>query len=82
MNIVLPASAWEDIDASTEALLDRWLVQEGEGVEKGQALASAVLVKSTLDIESPAAGRLRRILVGPGERFLRGQALAELEVSP
>lgn len=82
MNIALPVSAWEGIDETTEALLDRWLVQEGEAVHQGQALASAVLVKSTLDIESPAAGRLHRILVEPGERFQRGQALAVLEVSP
>lgn len=70
---------WEGVDPNVQALLDAWLVAEGAGVEAGQAIARVVLVKTTLQVEAPASGRLRDIAVQPGDTFARGQALARIE---
>lgn len=82
MNIGLSDAAWEGVEPTVEALLDHWLVQEGDRVHRGQLLAVAVLVKASLDIEAPADGRVARILVGAGQTFRQGQALATLEPVP
>lgn len=82
MNIGLPDAAWEGVDPTVEALVDRWLVQEGETVRRGQPLVTVVLVKTSHDIGSPADGRLDRILVAAGHTFQQGQPLATLEPLP
>lgn len=82
MDITLPDAAWEGVDAQVEALVDRWLVQEGDAVRRGQPLATVVLVKSSQDIEAPADGRVTRLLVAAGDTFGRAQPVATLEPSP
>ncbi len=77
--VLLDAAFWEGIDPATEALLDAWLVAPGDAVEAGQALGRAVLVKSTLDIAAPAAGRVHSLLVQAGSSFARGTTLAMLQ---
>ncbi len=74
----LPADHWSGVDEGVQALLDRWLVAEGARVSAGQAVARAVLVKSTLDIVAPADGVLERILVPAGASFAREQAIGWL----
>ncbi len=76
--VTLKAEAWEGVDAAVEALVDKWLVQEGDTVRMGQALANVVLVKSNLEISAPAAGRVAQILVPAGSTFARGQPIATL----
>jgi biotin carboxyl carrier protein len=78
VSITLPDAVWEGVDAGAQALLDRWLVDEGASVAAGDTVARAVLVKATIDIVAPAAGVVQRVLVPAGENFARGQALAEL----
>lgn len=82
MNITLPETAWEGIEPTVEALVDRWLVQEGDAVRRGQPLATVVLVKTSQDIEAPADGRVTHILVGVGHTFHRCQPVATLEPQP
>ena len=77
-DVALPMEAWQDVEPGTEALLDEWLVQEGERVAAGQVLAKVVLVKATLDVAAPAAGIVDRILVAADATFKPGQALARL----
>jgi pyruvate/2-oxoglutarate dehydrogenase complex dihydrolipoamide acyltransferase (E2) component len=81
MDITLPEAAWEGVDANVEALVDRWHVQEGDAVRRGQPLATVVLVKSSQDIEAPADGRVTRLLVAAGDTFGRSQPVATLEPS-
>ncbi len=50
----------------TEATVTAWLREEGAWVEKGQALFTLEHEKATLEIESPASGRLH-ILASVGE---------------
>ncbi len=76
--ITLSADAWKDIDPGTEALLDKWLVAEGDTVRAGQVLANAVIVKANQDIVAPTDGRVEKILVKTEETFAQGKAIAVL----
>ncbi|RYF38713.1 MAG: biotin attachment protein [Comamonadaceae bacterium] len=78
VDVVLPAAAWEGVEAGVQALADQWLVEEGAAVKPGQPLVRVVLVKSSIEVEAPAAGRLEKILVPAGENFGRGQPLARI----
>lgn len=77
--VTLDAQAWEGVEASVEALVDKWLVQPGDTVQAGQALANVVLVKSNLEVTAPSAGRIAQILVPAGSTFARGKPIATLE---
>jgi pyruvate dehydrogenase E2 component (dihydrolipoamide acetyltransferase) len=61
----------------TEAVLAGWLVDDGVTVEKGQALYEMETDKVTNEIESPAAGRLRRI-AQEGVTYQVGDPVAEI----
>lgn len=76
--VTLTDEAWEDVDPGVEALVDRWLVQEGDAVEVGQPLANAVLLKTNFEITAPATGTIAEILVQTGETFARGTPIATL----
>jgi pyruvate/2-oxoglutarate dehydrogenase complex dihydrolipoamide acyltransferase (E2) component len=78
-DIVLADSAWEGVEARTEALVERWLVAQGSPVEAGAPLVRVVLVKSSIDVTAPRAGRLAQVLVPAGETFRRGQPLGRLD---
>ncbi len=78
-DVVLDPAAWKDVEAGTEALLDQWLVREGDVVRAGQPLARVVLVKATLDVVAPVDGRVAAILVEASQTFPAGQPLARLE---
>jgi pyruvate/2-oxoglutarate dehydrogenase complex dihydrolipoamide acyltransferase (E2) component len=79
--VTLDAPAWEGVEATVEALVDKWLVQEGDTVRAGQPLANVVLVKSNLEVVAPSAGRVTRILVPAGSTFARGKPIAQLEAA-
>ncbi len=79
IGITLSADAWKDIDSATEALVDKWLVAEGDTVSAGQSLANVVLIKANQDIVAPADGRIEKILVPAGETFAQGKPIAMLK---
>ncbi len=76
--VVLDPGLWESLEAGVEALLEEWLVAEGDHVQHGQVLARAVLVKATIELPAPASGVLEEILVAVGQTFARGAVLARL----
>lgn len=80
-DVVLPAAAWQDVEAGTEALVDRWLVGPGDTVKAGQTLAVVVLVKASIDVTAPADGVVEQILVPKDATFKPGQALARLKAA-
>ena len=77
-DVVLADSFWEGVDPGTEALVDQWLVREGDRVVAGQTLAKVVLVKTNLEVTAPADGVVERILVPAEQTFARGRPLATL----
>lgn len=60
----------------TEGLINRWLVEEGAPVERGDVIASIATEKADIDIEAYASGVLKKILVQPGTKVPVGQAIA------
>ena len=81
IEITLAADAWTDIDPGTEALVDKWLVGEGDTVRAGQPIANVVIIKTNQEIVAPADGRLEKILVKSEETFARGKPIALLKES-
>jgi pyruvate/2-oxoglutarate dehydrogenase complex dihydrolipoamide acyltransferase (E2) component len=79
IEITLAADAWNDIDPGTEALVDKWLVGEGDAVRAGQPIGNVVLVKTNQEILAPVDGCIERILVGSGETFAQGKPIALLK---
>jgi pyruvate/2-oxoglutarate dehydrogenase complex dihydrolipoamide acyltransferase (E2) component len=79
--ITLPEEAWVDVEAGTEALLERWLVAVGDAVQAGQVVAEAVLVKTSYEITAPAAGVISAIMVAESDTFAKDAALAQLETT-
>jgi pyruvate dehydrogenase E2 component (dihydrolipoamide acetyltransferase) len=49
-----------------EGTLVRWVKKEGEGINKGEVLAEIETDKATVEVESPAAGIVRKLLVDEG----------------
>ncbi|MGH7704592.1 MAG: dihydrolipoamide acetyltransferase family protein [Candidatus Dormibacteria bacterium] len=60
----------------TEGSINRWLVGEGDQVERGDVIASIATEKADIDIEAYASGVLRKILVQPGTKVPVGQPIA------
>ncbi|MBW6495924.1 MAG: lipoyl domain-containing protein [Burkholderiaceae bacterium] len=81
IEITLAAEAWTDIDPGTEALLDKWLVGEGDTVRAGQPIANVVIIKSNQEVVAPVDGRIAKILVKSEETFARGKPIAMLEAA-
>ena len=79
IEIKLNADAWKDIDPVTEALVDKWLVDEGETVRAGQPLVNVVIVKAYQEIVAPANGRIEKILVKANDTFAQGKPIALLK---
>jgi pyruvate dehydrogenase E2 component (dihydrolipoamide acetyltransferase) len=73
----------------TEGTIEKWLKQEGDRVEKGEALVEIITEKINFQYESPASGILRKILHHEGETVPvttpiaiiaeEGEAVAEVE---
>lgn len=61
----------------TEAVLARWLADDGATVAKGQALYEIETDKVANEIEAPVSGRLRQI-AEEGVTYQVGDTVAEL----
>mgnify|MGYP000853830728 CR=1 FL=1 len=79
IDIVIEDSVWADVEEGTEALLQEWLVREGDRVEAGQVLGVAELVKTSHEIFAPSAGTVVALQVAEQATFGRGAVLAKLE---
>ena len=79
IEITLAADAWKDVDPGTEALLDKWLVGEGDAVRAGEPIANVVLIKANQEIVATVDGRIERILVRAEETFAQGKPIALLK---
>ena len=59
-----------------EGTLVRWVIGEGENVEKGQVLAEIETDKATVEVESTASGVLYKHVVEEGAVVPVGQPIA------
>jgi pyruvate dehydrogenase E2 component (dihydrolipoamide acetyltransferase) len=58
-NVIMPSLGFD----MTEGKLARWLIKEGERIDKGQALAEIETDKAVVEIDAPATGILQKIIV-------------------
>src|SRR5689334_15786108 len=68
-------------ESVAEGTIGSWLKQEGETVEKDEALAEVITDKITAELPSPIAGRLTKILVKADETVEVGTDIALIEES-
>src|SRR5919202_2222090 len=66
----------------TEGEVARWLVREGQEIAEDDPLVEVQTDKTTVEIPSPAAGRVTRILVGEGEVVAVGTVLVVIGGEP
>ncbi|HUZ81209.1 MAG TPA: lipoyl domain-containing protein [Gaiellaceae bacterium] len=59
--------------------LTSWLKQVGDAVERGEAIAEIETDKTTIEMESLAAGTLVEIVAEPGSDVAVGEVIAYLE---
>ncbi len=59
-----------------EGTLVRWVIAEGEGVEKGQVLAEIETDKATIEVESSATGLILKHIVSEGTAVPVGNPIA------
>jgi pyruvate/2-oxoglutarate dehydrogenase complex dihydrolipoamide acyltransferase (E2) component len=79
--VLTPRSVWQDVDDDVDALLDAWHVDPGERVNAGQRIATIMIVKTSLDIQAPATGRIQ-IAVAKGATFSADDELAIIITEP
>ena len=78
VDVKLDPLRWESLAPDDEALLENWLVEEGDRVDAGQLLAKATLIDKQIDVSAPEAGVVEQIAVSAGERFASGYILVRL----
>jgi pyruvate dehydrogenase E2 component (dihydrolipoamide acetyltransferase) len=66
-------------DASTDVVLEEWLVQPGTTVAVGDTLAMAETSKALVEVPSPAAGTIVELLVDEGAEVDVGTEIAVIE---
>ncbi len=66
-------------ESVVEGTVSRWLVKEGDRVERDQPLVEVTTDKVDAEIPSPATGTVARILVAEGETVPVGAQLATIE---
>ena len=74
MRITLPHVG----ESVTEAVIEKWLKQVGDRVEKYEPLAEVVTDKVSMEMPSPVEGVLTNILVDPGQTIPMGTEIAEI----
>ncbi len=65
-------------ESVSEATISRWLIAEGEQVERDETIAEIETDKVSLEIPSPASGVLGEIVVHEGETAKVGDVIARL----
>jgi hypothetical protein len=78
VDIVSDPRRWESTGIADDAMLESWLVEEGEHVDAGQVVAHALLAQQNVDVKAPDAGVVEQIAVSAGESFGPGYILARL----
>ena len=71
-NIIMPKMG----QTMEEGSIERWVVKEGEFVEKGQVVMEIATDKAVLDVESLVEGEVLKIVVPVGQTVTVGTTVA------
>ena len=66
-------------ESVTEGVIGRWLVAEGERVDKYDPIVEVITDKVNIEMPSPVSGVLTRILAAEGETLPMGSVIAEMD---
>lgn len=73
-DVIMPSLGFD----MTEGTVGRWLVGEGDRIEKGQAIAEIETEKATVEIEATASGTLTKIVVPAGRTVPVGTVIGRI----
>ena len=62
-----------------EAVIEKWLVEPGQRVEKYDPLVEVVTDKVSMEVPSPASGMITKIMATAGETVPMGAVIAEMD---
>ncbi len=66
----------EVLAGATEAVLSRWMINEGQDVAVGDTLAEIETEKANVDYQAEEQGKLARVLIQPGQSVEVGTPIA------
>ncbi|NOU27486.1 MAG: biotin/lipoyl-binding protein, partial [Polyangiaceae bacterium] len=66
-------------ESVSEGTITKWLVKEGDVVQKDQPLLEVATDKADSELPAPTAGRIAKVLVNVGDVVLVGAVLCQLE---
>jgi 2-oxoglutarate dehydrogenase E2 component (dihydrolipoamide succinyltransferase) len=75
IDVILPQLG----ESVAEGTISKWLVREGDAVQKDQALASIATDKADSELPSPAAGRVAKLLAAEGAVVAVKTVIAQIE---
>jgi 2-oxoisovalerate dehydrogenase E2 component (dihydrolipoyl transacylase) len=77
MEIVLPQLG----ESITEGIIGKWLVVEGDEIDKYQPLLEVITDKVNVEMPAPVSGIITKIVAAEGETVLVGAVIALIETS-
>jgi|TARA_B100001750_G_scaffold236380_1_gene240145 2-oxoisovalerate dehydrogenase E2 component (dihydrolipoyl transacylase) len=77
MDIVLPQLG----ESITEGVIGKWLIVEGEEIDKYHPLVEVITDKVNVEMPAPVSGRITKIVANEGETVLVGSVIALIETS-
>jgi pyruvate/2-oxoglutarate dehydrogenase complex dihydrolipoamide acyltransferase (E2) component len=73
-NVIVPVDLW---DEDIEGALSVWLVENGDVVSQGDVLCEVMVEKSTVEVTSPATGKIT-LLVQAETPVKKGGVIASI----
>ena len=77
MDIVLPQLG----ESITEGVIGKWLIVEGEEIDKYHPLVEVITDKVNVEMPAPVSGRITKIVANEGETVLVGAVIVSIETS-
>lgn len=66
-------------ESVTEAVIEKWLKQPGDHIEKYEPLVEVLTDKVAMEVPAPATGELTRIVAQEGDTVAMGALIAEMD---
>ena len=66
-------------ESVAEGTVTKWVVREGDVVEREQVLLEVATDKADTEVRAPAAGRVAKIVAKEGEIIAKGGLLCQLD---
>lgn len=76
----ISAQSQGDVSAPMPGIVIKTLVQEGDHVEKGQAVVVMESMKMQMELRAPAAGEVTKILAQPNAQVNKSTVLVKIKV--